>query len=473
VAEPVDDRCLAGEPGSRRDVIRVSLPQGVDLGRAPLPGNGSERILYRQLYETLVVADCDGNPLKGLAERWRELEGGRAWEFVLRGNARFSDGSEVSALDVQNAWIAGSRKPDATLDPLWSWVRPESVRVTGKRRLVVSLDRPRAGAPRIFAHPALAVAKPAPGSAAPLGTGPYRLASPAGGDTIRCEANPFHPSPGYCPLRVAIVAGADPRDLIGGGGDAVVVRERAALSYASSVPEMQVIPLSWDRLYLLVSPRFDAEKREWPWNAGLRRLREELASDIAVSEARAASSFAFDPDRAVSCGLGSRPGPATPATGDSSAAANVVYRDGDPDSERLASRLVVLEDAVDSTMAEALRVRTDALPVGVEMAGEPFLASLIAGGQWMYVVGLHRGFPDPCLDLELLIDRVPWMRRRAGGGDGNDATLRTTDLERAAVPLVVTRPNLVCRKSLTGVELGWDGIPLFSGAGWSERRGVP
>jgi hypothetical protein len=462
---------VGGEGDLGRDAIVLSVSDAIGLGGAPVPANESERLLYRQVYETLVDVDCTGTLHGGLAGDWRRLQGGRVWEFTLRPGARFSDGSTVSSRDVKESWVAAARTSGPGLAPLWAWLRPDSVRITGETRLAVTLDGPRED-PVLFAHPALAVAKPSPDGAAPLGTGPYVLAA-AAKDTILCRPSLFNPAPGFAVLRVVIVPGADPRDLIGGGGDAVLVREREALSYAASVPDMQVIPLSWDRMYLLVSSHMEAGKPEWRWRSELHDLRGELASDIAASEAREAAVFAFDTGRRGGCNFRPGEGARAAASPDSQTVSNVVYRSGDPDAERLASRMVALEDPEDTTAAGLPGVKANALPVGVELPGDRFLASLARGGEWMYVVGLRQSFPDPCLDLELLLDRVPWIRCRAGDCTGEAVPLGAEALERAAIPLIMTRPSLVCRRTLAGIELGWDGIPRFRGAGWTGTPRVP
>ncbi len=51
-----------GEP-----VVTVGLHQRVDASHAPHPSNDSERLVFRQLYETLVSVDCMGRPEAGLA----------------------------------------------------------------------------------------------------------------------------------------------------------------------------------------------------------------------------------------------------------------------------------------------------------------------------------------------------------------------------------------------------------------------
>src|SRR5512134_1217194 len=49
---------LIPEPGE--PVGTVALTDRVDPANAPRPSNDAERVLFRQLYETLVHADCRG-----------------------------------------------------------------------------------------------------------------------------------------------------------------------------------------------------------------------------------------------------------------------------------------------------------------------------------------------------------------------------------------------------------------------------
>src|SRR5262245_5728638 len=47
-------------------VSSVALADRIDPANAPYPTNESERLLFRQLYETLVRVDCDGHVAPGL-----------------------------------------------------------------------------------------------------------------------------------------------------------------------------------------------------------------------------------------------------------------------------------------------------------------------------------------------------------------------------------------------------------------------
>ena len=105
----------AGEP-----VVTVALSDRVDPSNAPRPSNESERLLFRQLYETLVRADCNGRVGPGLAASWQLDASGRTWILTLRQDARFSDGTPVTAADVRASWTldggetaASAREPPA------------------------------------------------------------------------------------------------------------------------------------------------------------------------------------------------------------------------------------------------------------------------------------------------------------------------------------------------------------------------
>src|SRR5689334_20798690 len=94
----------AGEP-----VATVAISNAINPSNAPYPLNDSERLVFRQLYETLVRTDCHGRATPGLAASWQLDPDGRTWIVTLRENATFSDGTAVTAADVRASWtnVAG------------------------------------------------------------------------------------------------------------------------------------------------------------------------------------------------------------------------------------------------------------------------------------------------------------------------------------------------------------------------------
>src|SRR2546428_9567709 len=105
-AESPVDCGLISEPGE--PVATVGLGERIDPANAPHPSNESERLLFRQLYETLVRVDCNGRVGPGLAASWRVDANRRTVIVTLRGQARVSDTTPVTAADVVSDWSIGS-----------------------------------------------------------------------------------------------------------------------------------------------------------------------------------------------------------------------------------------------------------------------------------------------------------------------------------------------------------------------------
>ena len=94
-APPPDGCALIAEPGE--PITTVALGDRVDPSNAPHPSNESERLLFRQLYETLVRVDCQGRVASG---RWPRRGGSTPTaapgSSPCGENARFSDGTPVT-----------------------------------------------------------------------------------------------------------------------------------------------------------------------------------------------------------------------------------------------------------------------------------------------------------------------------------------------------------------------------------------
>lgn len=80
---------ITGELGS----IDPQLIEGTDEG-----------FIARQIFEGLIETDDDGKPVPGVAERWESSEDSKTWTFHLRQNAKWTDGSPVTAHDFVYAW---------------------------------------------------------------------------------------------------------------------------------------------------------------------------------------------------------------------------------------------------------------------------------------------------------------------------------------------------------------------------------
>lgn len=62
-----------------------------------------ESNISRDLFEGLIISDVDGKPSPGVAEKW-ENKDFKVWTFHLRKDAKWSDGSPVTAHDFVYSW---------------------------------------------------------------------------------------------------------------------------------------------------------------------------------------------------------------------------------------------------------------------------------------------------------------------------------------------------------------------------------
>lgn len=101
----VGDNAYRETPYAKADkkdiIINIALePESLD----PQLTNGvSEVLVLKTLFERLVSTDKQGKPIPALAESW-EHQDYRVWTFHLRKNARWSDGSPITAHDLVYAW---------------------------------------------------------------------------------------------------------------------------------------------------------------------------------------------------------------------------------------------------------------------------------------------------------------------------------------------------------------------------------
>ena len=251
-----------------------------------------------------------------LAAGFESRSGGTEWEFTLRPNLKFSDGSPLTSADVKWSWeralrkstspsrahiilgnITGaSRVADGTSNEL------AGIRLIDDQRLVVELTAPAADFPTMLADPIASVLKrdnvrlwddlwsnhetdpstmlaPSTGlpAALPIGAGPFQLVAyetPArisqgfsGDETCALQRNEhyWHPDLPYLDGIIAnarpdfLAPGSDSTDrqlaaVAGGGLDFAVLDANADPSSAPEGTALQVAPLStWSR-FLVFNP---------------------------------------------------------------------------------------------------------------------------------------------------------------------------------------------------------------------------
>lgn len=428
--------------------VRLALGEPVDPQQAPLARNESERLIFAQLYETLVQIDCAGELRGGLAEQWESREDGLEWRFVLRPGACFTDGTSVRARDIRHAWTATRTRGDLFL-PL-AWISAVSEMDPNERIVTVRLAIAMEDA-RIFAHPALAIYRPDPSGTWPLGTGPYLYAR---GDGAPSDPIIFDARHGGPRLACVVRPGANPRDLMDAGYDLLLARDRTALEYAAHDPTRVILPLPWDRLYLLV--RAAPHAVAIPWVP--LELRTEFADQIVAAEAVGRDELSYGdeggPDDPRDCQDQSLPPldtgllqidlgspPVEPV------AARLVYRTGDDDARRIAERLAALAgQGAGGARTQLLNWifgdRTAAFPRTTAISGVRLRQAQIMGEELTYLLAIERTLGDPCLTLQGVV---------------------TPNQTWTVVPLVATRASLIARADLQGIWTAWNGVPRFLG----------
>jgi len=448
VGTPPTTLAAAGCPliaGAGESIAAVGLSERIDPANAPHPSNDSERLLFRQLYETLVRVDCEGRVLPGLASSWRFDPLARAWTITLRENARFTDGTPVTTADVRSSW---SRDVGSALLPQVSrYVR--SLTLVDERTLTVALETENAAEPRTLAETHLAIVKRSPSSRWPLGTRGARIdadqALPdARGRSLLTVTGllPGSAAAGDKPwlVRFIVAPDRDQRDLLDEGVDLLLTREPAALEYAATLPQFQSTPLAWQRTHVFASPWRGRSVPGLPEDA-----RQALAAGAVRGEARGAEG-PFWWQTLSDCEVAHpRPrDPPPPATG------RIVYERGDNASRDLAERLVGLAG-----------VPAGAATLGTLLPGPPrqnFQRAAALGGPALttaqeqgtdvaYIMSFDRRPLDPCQEWRAAAERIGWLD------------------PDAIVPLVDTRLRAVVRRGRSGVTTEWDGGLLIAPSG--------
>ncbi len=166
--------------------------------------------LLLQLYAGLTRLDETGTPYPSLASGWEISDDGLTYEFTIRPDLVFSDGSPLDATDVRRSWLrlldpaTGATAPDVL-----SLIEGAEARMAGQvdedevaitapdaRTLVVRLRHPAAYFVQITATPSAFVVPDSAGTDATwqsatefVGSGPYVLDGTEGADLV-LRANP-------------------------------------------------------------------------------------------------------------------------------------------------------------------------------------------------------------------------------------------------------------------------------------------
>ena len=99
--------------------ITVSLPTEAKADKLDAQGYDAAMPVYSAVYDALVKYDKDKGVKAGLAEKWHVDESGKVYEFHLKKNVKFSDGSALDAKAVKfSIERAKAMNKDTTVETL-------------------------------------------------------------------------------------------------------------------------------------------------------------------------------------------------------------------------------------------------------------------------------------------------------------------------------------------------------------------
>lgn len=186
----------AGTPksGGVLQVAWYEEPQSLD---PIVPSDNQSIWTIANLFEQLVRVNADGSGIEpGLAQSWDISEDGTAYTFHLREGSKFSDGSPVTAKDVEFS-LNRARGEESNWSSLFAWI--QSVKAQDETTVVVTTKEPSAV---LLADLALFSASIVPEAAVkaqgeafgenPVGSGPFMLSSWDRGVQLELKKNPHY-----------------------------------------------------------------------------------------------------------------------------------------------------------------------------------------------------------------------------------------------------------------------------------------
>lgn len=204
-------------------------------------GLNSHHILH-DIYEGLLTYDKQGQPVLGVAERYTVSEDGLQWDFRLKKNARWSDGSEVVAGDFIRAWQQAIKPTTAApYGFLFANMRNQQqlqVSSRDKHQLQIKLQSPDLRLPDKLVLPVFA---PLPAAGKSVFNGAYQLQRHQPHEYVELQKNTFFHAADSVHFETI-------RYLVTENQNSELLRFRAGeLAITETVPDAQ---LDWLRVHL-------------------------------------------------------------------------------------------------------------------------------------------------------------------------------------------------------------------------------
>ena len=183
-----------GEIRSSKDTLIVGTPQ--DPANFD-PNDNSIQMVWafkKNIYETLVTLDNEGNIVPVLAESWEYSDDYMELTFHLRQGVIFHNGEEMTAEDVLFSYQRASEMANAS--PSFTMVDWDNTRIVDEYTIVIATKQVYMPQLNYLAFPLTAIfSKKAYEESggdffqAPIGTGPYKVVNYISGDTYELEAH--------------------------------------------------------------------------------------------------------------------------------------------------------------------------------------------------------------------------------------------------------------------------------------------
>lgn len=186
--------------------VRIALSGGLDLLDPSRTSNGNDFIIIAQIYDTLLVLDPENGALKPKLAKSFELKSPTMWEFKLRDDVKWHDGTPFTAADVkyslERILDPATNSPHMSqITSIASIATPDdhTVQITTKEPDPVLPRRmqPIGGSGRVFivSKHHFEKASKQEASDRPVGTGPYRMAEWRKGQSATLVRNPDYWGP--------------------------------------------------------------------------------------------------------------------------------------------------------------------------------------------------------------------------------------------------------------------------------------
>ncbi|WP_165906468.1 peptide ABC transporter substrate-binding protein [Bisgaardia hudsonensis] len=155
-------------PTSRSREVLIRAVYGDLVNRPELLENQNQSAFLRDIFEGLVGYDTNGNIVPAVAESW-QTEDNKNWVFILRENAKWSNGEPVTAEDFVKSW----QKLALSNSPLKNYLafmniknaklvienttltEPLGISAIDKRILLIELDKATPYLPEMLVHSSL------------------------------------------------------------------------------------------------------------------------------------------------------------------------------------------------------------------------------------------------------------------------------------------------------------------------------